>query len=54
MRDDSRRRFLRFLAASPLLMSSRVLPALLAQDPELIASPDLAVNVFDFENVARH
>lgn len=54
MRDDqSRRRFLRFLAASPLLLTPRALPSLLAQDAELIASPDLAVNVFDFETVAR-
>ena len=53
MRDDqSRRRFLRFLAASPLLLTPRALPSLLAQDAELIASPDLAVNVFDFETVA--
>ena len=51
--DPSRRRFLRFLAASPLLLAPRLLPSLSAQDPELIASPDLALNVFDFEAVAR-
>jgi isopentenyl diphosphate isomerase/L-lactate dehydrogenase-like FMN-dependent dehydrogenase len=49
----SRRRFLQFLAASPLLLTPRLPPSLLAQDDELIASPDLALNVFDFEVVAR-
>lgn len=54
MQDErSRRRFLQFLAASPLLMSPGLLPSLFAQQPELIASPDLALNVFDFEAVAR-
>ena len=54
MQDErSRRRFLQFLAASPLLMSPGWLPSLFAQQPELIASPDLALNVFDFEAVAR-
>src|SRR5262245_28339810 len=54
MHDDrSRRRFLQFLAASPLLMTPGFLPSLFAQDPELIASPDRALNVFDFEAVAR-
>lgn len=51
--DRTRRRFLRFLAASPLLLTPRVLPSLFAQEPELITSPDLALNVFDFEAVAR-
>ena len=54
MHDErSRRRFLQFLAASPLLITPRLLPSLFAQDPGLIASPDLALNVFDFEAVAR-
>jgi isopentenyl diphosphate isomerase/L-lactate dehydrogenase-like FMN-dependent dehydrogenase len=54
MQDErSRRRFLQFLAASPLLLAPQLLPSLLAQDPELISAPDLALNVFDFEAVAR-
>ena len=54
MPDDlARRRFLQFLAASPLLLSPNLLPSLFAQGEELIASPDLALNVFDFEAVAR-
>jgi isopentenyl diphosphate isomerase/L-lactate dehydrogenase-like FMN-dependent dehydrogenase len=36
-----------------LLLTPRVRPSLLAQEPELITSPDLALNVFDFEAVAR-
>jgi isopentenyl diphosphate isomerase/L-lactate dehydrogenase-like FMN-dependent dehydrogenase len=50
---QSRRRFLQFLAASPLALTPSLLPSLLAQDPDVIASPDLALNVFDFEAVAR-
>ena len=42
----ARRRFLRFLAASPLL-------SLKGQDPAVIAAPDQALNVFDFEAAAR-
>ena len=54
MQDErSRRRFLQFLAASPLLLAPQLLPSLSAQDPELISAPDLALNVFDFEAVAR-
>ncbi len=54
MQDDaSRRRFLQFLAASSLLLTPGLPPSLFAQDDELIASPDLALNVFDFEAVAR-
>jgi len=66
----SRRRFLQFLAASPLLAydgfkayaGETALPAL-PPDPaiwtaldqqNLIASPKDAINVFDFEAVARH
>ena len=53
---DSRRNFLRFLAASPLLGAA---PRALGQfDFTLtgtpIAAPDDAVNVFDFEAVARN
>lgn len=50
---DDRRRFLQFLAASPLVMTPGLLPSLFAKEPEPIASPDLALNVFDFEAVAR-
>ena len=53
MHDIARRRFLRFLAASPLLAAPGLASSLFAQD-ELIASPDLALDVFDFEAVARH
>jgi 4-hydroxymandelate oxidase len=66
----SRRRFLEFLAASPLLAASRI-KAYAADAPmagkypdpmiwapfnpqDLIASPNDAVNVFDFEPVARN
>ena len=45
--------FLRFLAASPLLAVPPGLQPLLAQTPETIASPELALNVFDFETAAR-
>ena len=45
-RSVARRNFLRFLAASPLTR-------LAGQDPALIAKPDDALNVFDFEPVAR-
>ena len=59
MRTGDRRRFLRLLAASPLLPFLD-LPAgwvraarALAQEPGLIAAPGEALNVFDFEAVAR-
>ena len=52
LNDQNRRRFLQFLAASPLLLTPRTWP-LFAQEPELITSPDRALNVFDFEAVAR-
>jgi hypothetical protein len=45
----NRRQFLKFLAASPLL--SAVGP--LTQSGESIASPQDALNVFDFESAAR-
>ena len=53
---DSRRSFLRYLAASPLLSAA---PRALGQfdftlTDTLISSPDEAVNVFDFEAVARN
>src|SRR6516162_9357631 len=65
-RATSRRRFLQFLAGSPLLASSS-LAALAGEAPsklpdpmlwapgtlDLIASPKDAINVFDFEPVAR-
>ena len=53
MRNIARRRFLKFLAASPLLSAPGLAASLFAQD-ELIASPDLALDVFDFEAVARN
>ena len=52
MHHIARRRFLRFLAASPLLSAPGLAASLFAQD-ELIASPDLALDVFDLEAVAR-
>jgi isopentenyl diphosphate isomerase/L-lactate dehydrogenase-like FMN-dependent dehydrogenase len=51
--DLSRRRFLEFLAASPLLLTPPLSRSLLAQDGEPIASPNLALNVFDFEVAAQ-
>src|SRR6476469_2061199 len=52
---NSRREFLRFLAASPLLPYIERPAGWLssAQDDELLASAKDAVNVFDFEPVAR-
>jgi isopentenyl diphosphate isomerase/L-lactate dehydrogenase-like FMN-dependent dehydrogenase len=66
VRATSRRHFLQYLAASPLLASG-VLPARAAETPsklpdpmiwapaggDLIKSPKDAINVFDFEPVAR-
>jgi isopentenyl diphosphate isomerase/L-lactate dehydrogenase-like FMN-dependent dehydrogenase len=51
----SRRQFLRFLAASPALALADLQPTLLAalQDESLIASAKDALNVMDFEPVAR-
>jgi isopentenyl diphosphate isomerase/L-lactate dehydrogenase-like FMN-dependent dehydrogenase len=51
---QARRRFLRFLGASPLLAT--VAPAVardLEQEPEPIGAPDRALNVMDFEAVAQ-
>ena len=53
---SSRRAFLAFVAASPLLAAAGVDRGALArwvQDPALIASSGEALNVFDFEAVAR-
>jgi isopentenyl diphosphate isomerase/L-lactate dehydrogenase-like FMN-dependent dehydrogenase len=47
----SRRRFLKFLAGSPLLTAE--LRAAIQQEPALIKSPAEALDVFDFEPVAR-
>ena len=52
MHDSVRRRFLKYLAASPLFVGPGFGSSLLAQDG-LIASPDFALDVFDFEAVAR-
>ena len=57
---DTRRRFLQFLAASPLLGLTSA-GRLLADETlekiglaeHLIGSPDEALDVFDFQNVAR-
>jgi isopentenyl diphosphate isomerase/L-lactate dehydrogenase-like FMN-dependent dehydrogenase len=66
---SSRRAFLRFLAASPLFASldlsgctgkatttnqARYLGGSVAPDPDLIASADQALDVFDFRAVAQH
>jgi isopentenyl diphosphate isomerase/L-lactate dehydrogenase-like FMN-dependent dehydrogenase len=48
----SRRRFLQFLASSPLLAHVRLLDAWM-QDENLIAAAKEALDVFDFEPVAR-
>jgi isopentenyl diphosphate isomerase/L-lactate dehydrogenase-like FMN-dependent dehydrogenase len=64
MSNDSRRRFLQFLAASPFAAdaSAQFLPKNRLPDPipwaalepdKLIKSPKEAINVFDFEPVAR-
>jgi isopentenyl diphosphate isomerase/L-lactate dehydrogenase-like FMN-dependent dehydrogenase len=54
----ARRQLLRFLAASPLLpplsaVASALQPQAAATNGDRIASPDQAINVFDFEEVAR-
>ncbi|HEX9638665.1 MAG TPA: alpha-hydroxy acid oxidase [Acidobacteriota bacterium] len=50
---DARRRLLQFLAASPLIASLDRLTAALEPVEDLIAAPEQALNVFDFEAVAR-
>jgi len=58
-RIEARRRFLRMLVASPLFAAPRLfgrsLTNLLAADvrPEVISSPDEALDVMDFEPAAR-
>jgi isopentenyl diphosphate isomerase/L-lactate dehydrogenase-like FMN-dependent dehydrogenase len=50
----NRRAFLRLLAASPALpLVPDLLRALIEQQPGLISAPDQAINVFDFEPVAK-
>lgn len=57
--DEARRRFLKFLAGSPLMAAGaaqaswRELIEPLEQVSALIESPDQAMNVFDFEAVAK-
>jgi 4-hydroxymandelate oxidase len=51
--DVARRRLLRFLAASPLWPPAAALARAAAQEASLIASPDEALDIFDFEAVAR-
>lgn len=46
----ARRRFLKFLAASPL---ATAFPLLHSQDPSILSSPKDALNVLEFEAVAR-
>ena len=48
-RTANRRQFLRFLAASPLLPNLRRF----LQEPALITSPEQALNLMDFEPVAK-
>ena len=50
--DTNRRRFLRFLLASPLLTGGG-LEALAQSGEDVIKAPDQALNVMDFEAVAR-
>ena len=49
----ARRRFLTFLAASPLALPLARVAGAWTQDPPVIASPGDALNVFDFEAAAR-
>jgi isopentenyl diphosphate isomerase/L-lactate dehydrogenase-like FMN-dependent dehydrogenase len=49
----SRRLFVRFLAGSPLLAAAGVNLRWLEQEPDLIKTANEALNVFDFEPVAR-
>jgi isopentenyl diphosphate isomerase/L-lactate dehydrogenase-like FMN-dependent dehydrogenase len=50
---DDRRRFLRFLAASPLLLPLTRLAGAIDPSGEEISAPEQALDVFDFEAVAR-
>src|SRR5262250_2662687 len=47
---NNRRRFLRFLAGSPILAS---VPAAAWQEAEVLANPQDALNVMEFEAAAR-
>ncbi len=50
----ARRQLIRYLAASPLMAPLAITSAVqVVRDAELIANPDQALNVFDFEAVAR-
>ncbi len=50
----SRRRFLQFLAASPLVAPlARAVPLCGQQEDDIIKSPERALNVFDFEAAAK-
>ncbi len=52
--DEGRRRLLRFLLSSPLLSSiGGGLPALAQDGRDVIASPDQALNVMDFQAAAE-
>lgn len=51
--DLARRRLLRFLAASPLWPPAAALARAAVQEASLVESPDEALDVFDFEAVAR-
>lgn len=51
--DLARRRLLRFLAASPLWPPAAALARAAVQEADLVESPDQALDVFDFEAVAR-
>ncbi|HET7294919.1 MAG TPA: alpha-hydroxy-acid oxidizing protein [Vicinamibacteria bacterium] len=53
MWSEGRRRFLRFLLASPALCQLPGLVEALAQDDEVITAPELALEVMDFEAAAR-
>jgi len=49
----ARRRFLRFLLASPVAQITGLLEGLSQNNAQIITSPDQALNVLDFEAVAR-
>jgi 4-hydroxymandelate oxidase len=49
----ARRAFLKFVAASPLVASFAYARGAITQVAEVVESPDQAINVFDFEAVAR-
>ncbi|GMR23695.1 MAG: alpha-hydroxy acid oxidase [Acidobacteriota bacterium] len=51
--DDSRRQFLKYLAASPALAYAQSTRRYAGLGDGLISSPEHAINVFDFESVAK-